>query len=152
MALLFILTSVLSVLTPPVPVASSPTPGGAASQAGRALPVVPMAPPGSPNQERKGATFFPSSRGLASWYPDRPATCDGLPVPSWVKAWAASLTLRCGALVRLSGPAGTITVPIEDRGPESWTGRLFDLSPNAFIAVAGNLWSGVVPVSWGPAA
>lgn len=139
MALLSILASVLSVLTPPAkplvstpdPVVSTPTPGGADVQAGRALPV-----------------SSGPSRGLASWYPMRPVTCDGAPVPSWVKAWTASLTLPCGTMVRLSGPGGSITVPVEDRGPERWTGRLFDLNPAAFIAVAGNLWSGVVPVSW----
>lgn len=138
MALLSLLTSVLAVLTPPPPVkptaepvASSPTPGGAESQAGRALPV-----------------SSGPSRGLASWYPDRPVTCDGVPVPEWVKAWTASLTLPCGSMVRLSGPAGSITVPVEDRGPESWTGRLFDLSPAAFRAVAGNLSVGVVGVEW----
>jgi expansin (peptidoglycan-binding protein) len=54
-------------------------------------------------------------------------------------------------MVRLSGPAGSVTVPVEDRGPKSWTGRIFDLNPAAFIAVAGNLGSGVVPVSWWPA-
>lgn len=140
MALLSVLTAALSVLTPPAkptvpkpdPVVSTPTPGGADVQAGRALPV-----------------SSGPSRGLASWYPMRPVTCDGAPVPGWVKTWTASLTLPCGTLVKLSGPGGTITVPVEDRGPESWTGRLFDLNPAAFIAVAGNLSSGVVPVTWG---
>jgi len=123
----------------PEPVTSSPTPGGAASQVGgRALPVVPMAPPESP--------------GLASWYGQRPVTCDGHPVPWWVKAWTANLRLPCGTLVTVSGPAGSITVPVEDRGPEAWTGRVLDLSPAAFRAVVGNLWAGVVPVTWRAAA
>lgn len=119
-------------LPKPDPVASSPTSGGAVTEAGRALPV------------SSGPSW-----GLASWYPMRPVTCDGAPVPSWVKAWTASLTLPCGTLVRLSGPGGSITVPVEDRGPQVWTGRTFDLNPAAFRAVAGNLWCGVVPVTWG---
>jgi hypothetical protein len=48
MALVAILTTAVLSAAPlprPTEVRSSPTPGGAASQAGRALPVVPMAPP-----------------------------------------------------------------------------------------------------------
>lgn len=69
-------------------------------------------------------------------------------MPWWVKDWTASLTLPCGSLVTVRGPAGSVTVPIEDRGPEEWTGRAFDLSPMAFTAVAGSLAPGVVPVEW----
>jgi len=66
--------------------------------------------------------------------------------------FTAARGLPCGTLVTVSGPAGSITVPVEDFGPESWTGRDLDLSPAAFEAVAGNLWTGVVPVAWRPAA
>jgi len=66
--------------------------------------------------------------------------------------FTAARGLPCGTLVTVSGPAGSITVPVEDFGPESWTGRVLDLSPAAFEAVAGNLWTGVVPVAWRPAA
>ena len=159
---------------PPEPVVSSPTPGGAASQAGaRALPALNPAPPGGPSPEslfysdeagqirpESGSQRQPGSAvpphqavpgsGLASWYGQRPATCDGVAVPWWVKQWTASLTLPCGSLVTLSGPAGTVTVPVEDRGPEAWTGRMFDLTPGAFAAVAGSLAPGVVPVEWSP--
>lgn len=145
---------------PPEPVVSSPTPGGAAAIPGaRALPASPPAPPESAqgNQSEsyagggKGLSTTSASPALASWYPKRPATCDGLPVPWWVKQWTANLTLPCGSLVTLSGPAGTVTVPVEDRGPEAWTGRLFDLNPAAFGAVAGSLSTGVVAVEWSPA-
>lgn len=128
---------------PPEPVVSSPTPGGAASQAGaRALPTPSTAPP--------------ESTALASWYPQRPSACWDArgrhPLPWWLVAYTASRSLPCGALVVVSGPAGSITVPVEDYGPEAWTGRDLDLSPDAFRAVAGSLSWGVVPVAWRPAA
>ena len=147
MALLSVLTSMLAVLTPPAkpplkppdPVVSTPTPGGTARGSVGALPVSSQALPESPT-------------GLASWYPMRPVTCDGQPMPWWVKAWTAHLSLPCGSMVTVSGPAGSITVPVWDRGPEAWTGRVLDLNPAAFEAVAGNLWTGVVSVAWRPAA
>lgn len=142
MTLLAVLTSVLSVLTPPVPaptapeaVASSASPGGAASQAGHALPV-----------------SSGPSRGLASWYTPRPSACwDGSgrhPLPPGLVAYTAARGLPCGTLVAVSGPSGSITVPVEDFGPEAWTGRVLDLSPAAFLAVAGGLGTGVIPVTW----
>ncbi|SRR6266702_7912056 len=154
MALLSILTSVLSVLTPPPvgpnpavskpdPVVSTPTPGGADVQAGRALPV------------SSGPSRGPTN-GNASWYVPRPSACwdtqgrHSLPVG--LTAFIAHPSLPCGAMVTVSGPAGSVTVPVEDHGPEAWTGRALDLSPAAFEAVAGNLWTGVVPVAWRPAA
>lgn len=129
---------------PPEPVVSAPTPGGATTRlaAGRALPASPPAPPESPPV-------------LASWYPQRPSACWDArgrhALPPWLVAYTASRTLPCGALVTVSGPAGTVTVPVEDYGPEAWTGRDFDLSPAAFQAVAGSLATGVVPVEWWPA-
>jgi rare lipoprotein A (peptidoglycan hydrolase) len=147
MALFAILTSALSVLAAPAKpalpapgVVSTPTPGGAARGSVGALPVLPSALPGV---------------GLASWYPMRPWACWDAsgrhPLPTGLKAFTATRGLPCGTMVRVSGPAGTITVPSEDFGPEAWTGRVLDLSPAAFIAVAGGLGSGVVPVSWWPA-
>ena len=126
---------------PPEPVVSAPTPGGARAATGRALPVSVPAPP--------------ESTALASWYGQRPSACWDArgrhPLPPWLVAYTASRTLPCGALVVVSGPAGSITVPVEDYGPEAWTGRDFDLSPDAFRAVAGSLAWGVVPVEWWPA-
>ena len=125
-------------LKPAEPVVSSPSPGGAGPQAGRALPAPSPAPP--------------ESTVLASWYPQRPSACWDARgphrLPPWLVAYTASRSLPCGALVTVSGPAGTITVPVEDYGPEAWTGRAFDLSPAAFQAVAGSLATGVVPVEW----
>lgn len=138
MALSPLLQPADAVPKPPEPVVSSPSPGRAEPTPVPVRPGLVPAPPGT--------------QALASWYGERPVTCDGAPVPWWVEAWTANLTLPCGSLVRLSGPAGTITVPVFDRGPEAWTGRAFDLSPAAFEAVAGKLSEGVVPVSWRPAA
>jgi rare lipoprotein A (peptidoglycan hydrolase) len=136
-----ITTAVLSIaaakppVKPPEAVASSPTPGGAATGAGRALPV-----PSGP------------ARGLASWYTPRPSACWDArgrhSLPRGLVAYTAHPSLPCGQMVAVSGPAGSITVPVFDHGPEGWTGRALDLSPAAFEAVAGNLWTGVVPVSW----
>jgi Lytic transglycolase len=149
MALFAILTSALSVLAvpnptlpAPGPVVSTPTPGGAAGGSVGALPALP--------------TALPGSQGLASWYPDRPWACWDAsgrhPLPPGLVAFTASRGLPCGTMVTVSGPAGTITVPSEDFGPAAWTGRVLDLSPAAFEAVAGSLSAGVVGVSWRPAA
>lgn len=149
MALLTTLLMALSPLLQPAnaelksaePVVSSPTPGGAEAKPVRAPSVAPSAPP--------------EPTALASWYPQRPSACWDArgrhPLPPWLVAYTASRSLPCGALVVVSGPAGSITVPVEDYGPEAWTGRAFDLSPAAFEAVAGSLATGVVPVEWSPA-
>ena len=94
----------------------------------------------------------PSVVALASWYGGRPATCDDRRVPGNIKAWTAHRSLPCGTLVAVSGPRGSITVPVEDRGPKAWTGRDLDLSPPAFLAIAGTLAKGVVTVSYRVAA
>lgn len=127
---------------PPEPVVSSPTPGVDASRSVGALPVPSAVPP--------------ESQALASWYPQRPSACWDArgrhALPPGLIAYTASRTLPCGALVVVSGPAGSITVPVEDYGPEARTGRAFDLSPAAFQQVAGTLATGVVAVAWRPAA
>jgi hypothetical protein len=114
---------------------------------GRSAPG-PGQPTGHDSRERPA---LPLS-GLASWYGERPDSCDGLPLPWWVTTWTASLTLPCGSKVTVIGPAGAVTIPVWDRGPEAWTGRIFDLTPDAFRSVAGSLSVGVVPVEWRPAA
>jgi expansin len=52
----------------------------------------------------------------------------------------------CGEYVRVSGPAGTVTVRIVDRCPECKSGDL-DLSPQAFARIAA-LVQGRVPITW----
>lgn len=112
------------------------------------------APP--PVQGSTSLRALPGAAGLASWYGRRPSACWDArgrhSLPAGLIAFTAHPTLPCGAMVAVSGPAGTITVPVEDHGPESWTGRALDLNPAAFLAVAGNLWTGVVPVTWRTAA
>lgn len=126
----------------PDPVSSTPSPGGSGPSAGD--PPVPASLPDPPR---------PS---LASWYGQRPSACWDArgrhSLPAGVIAFTAHRTLPCGTMVTVSGPAGTITIPVWDRGPEAWTGRTLDLSPAAFRAVVGNLWTGVVPVTWRAAA
>ena len=151
-----LLTTILMALSPllqpanaelktPEPVVSAPTPGGATTTVAPPVRTAPVAPPAPPK----------STPVLASWYPQRPSACWDARgphrLPPWLVAYTASRMLPCGALVTVSGPAGSITVPVEDYGPEEWTGRAFDLSPAAFEAVAGSLATGVVPVEWSPA-
>ena len=52
----------------------------------------------------------------------------------------------CGICVRVTGPMGSVTVPITDLCPECATGAL-DLSPTAFTQIA-QLSAGRVPISW----
>lgn len=120
-----------------------------------ALPAAAPAPPGAtfvapptPQHNETGPSFVVS----ASWYGGRPATCDGRRVPRDIRAWTAHRNLPCGTLVTIAGPRGSITVPVEDRGPGAWTGRDLDLSPPAFLAIAGTLAKGVVTVSYRVAA
>jgi expansin (peptidoglycan-binding protein) len=56
--------------------------------------------------------------------------------------WVANKALPCGTEIELSGPAGTITVGVWDRGPYE-PGRDLDLSRAAFLAVVGSLGPGV---------
>lgn len=109
-------------------------------------------PPGlaAPPKPTPRAVSVPTGPvGVASWYAGRPATCDGHPVPAAVTVWAANRTLPCGMLVKLTGPMGSITIPIEDRGP--WVaGRDWDLPPSVFRVLFGGLGSGVGRVTWQP--
>lgn len=97
----------------------------------------------------------PKASGTASWYVPRPSACWDAggrhSVPWWVTQYTAHPTLPCGTMVDVSGPVGSITIPVEDHGPEAWTGRALDLSPASFAAVAGTLATGVIPVQWGVA-
>lgn len=61
-------------------------------------------------------------------------------------ATLATRELRCGTVVRITGPTGlTVEATVTDWGPAEWTGRRFDLSAAVFNAIAP-LGAGVVPV------
>lgn len=90
---------------------------------------------------------------LATFYTPRPSACwDGperTAVPP-VAEWTAHPSLHCGTLVQVTGPLGSITVPVYDHGPNGWAaalGRGLDMSPAAFAEVAP-LTAGVVPVRY----
>ncbi len=160
MSLVAILTTaVLSIAALPKPpeVKSAAAPaggnaasGGVRSPASQPLPGAAAAPP-QPREQVGGGR-----PGLASWYVPRPSACWDAQgrhsLPAGLTAFTAARGLPCGTLVTVSGPAGSITVPVFDHGPESWTGRVLDLSPAAFEAVAGSLGVGVANVAWRPAA
>ena len=94
----------------------------------RAAPV--PAPPGPGTGAR--------ARGTATWYAAPAGTC-------------AHLTLPFGTIVTLRNPrtGATARCRVADRGPQSWTGHIIDLSPDVFRALAP-LGQGVVAVelSW----
>lgn len=149
--------------TSPEPV---PTPSATAApviqevapQARESVPAAtrtPTTPVGSAGARYNEPAPIVASSGVASFYGDRPAKCwdargghalplapDGRPL----ETYTAHPSLPCGTLVTVSGPAGSVTVPVEDHGPKSWTGRVLDLSPATFLAVAGSLSIGVVTV------
>lgn len=107
-------------------------------------------------QSPSGPASEGGSLGVASFYGARPAKCwdargghalplspDGRPL----ETYTAHPSLPCGTLVTVSGPAGSVTVPVEDHGP--WlAGRVLDLSPATFLAVAGSLSVGIVTVRY----
>jgi hypothetical protein len=86
--------------------------------------------------------------GLASWYGPGfhglTTACGG--VYDQNGPTLATRELRCGTVVRITGPTGrTVEATVTDWGPAEWTGRRFDLSAAVFNAIAP-LGAGVVPV------
>jgi len=86
----------------------------------------------------------------ASWYDEGPAGCydaDGFHKHPGGDLWTAHKSLPCGTQVQVKGPAGTITVPVLDRGPYV-SGRDLDLTPSAFVAVCEAISRGVCRVEY----
>lgn len=86
--------------------------------------------------------------GLASWYGPgfhgNTTACG--PIYDQNAPVLASRELRCGTIVRVTGPYGVSTEAMAiDWGPVEWAGRRFDLSAATFAAIAP-LGRGVVPV------
>lgn len=80
----------------------------------------------------------PKASGSATWYETAPGTC-------------AHLTLAMGTTVTLTNRAtgATAQCRVADRGPQVWTGHIFDLAPDVFRRLAP-LGQGLVNVdaSW----
>lgn len=94
-------------------------------------------------------------RTIASWYDDRPSACwdkrGRHAFPRGLRAWTAHKTLPCGTPVAVSGPTGSMTVRVYDRGPYV-KGRSLDLSAAVFRAVCGSTSRGVCRVTYRVAA
>ncbi|WP_165491828.1 RlpA-like double-psi beta-barrel domain-containing protein [Egibacter rhizosphaerae] len=86
--------------------------------------------------------------GPASWYgpgfAGRGDACGSRFDPD--ELTIATRELRCGTIVEVAGPAGTIEATVTDWGPAEWTGRRFDLSRATFARVA-SLGAGEAPVT-----
>ena len=83
--------------------------------------------------------------GRASWYgpgfEGRGTACGTTFDPAQLTI--ASRELRCGTVVTVTGPGGSVQATVTDWGPAEWTDRRFDLSQATFQAVA-SLGSGVI--------
>jgi rare lipoprotein A (peptidoglycan hydrolase) len=73
----------------------------------------------------------PETIGVASWYDDRESTACGTHYASGV----ASLSLPCGARLRLCHEATCEEATVQDRGPYV-EGRILDLNPGAKAGIA----------------
>jgi len=87
--------------------------------------------------------------GPASWYgpgfAGRGTACGQVFDPTQLTL--ASRELRCGTVVRITGPSGAeVEATVTDWGPAEWTNRRFDLSQATFTAIA-HPGTGVVPVT-----
>lgn len=84
--------------------------------------------------------------------PTRPPTEYLRGVASWYSSWCNCTAMRQwrGRRVRVSGPAGSMVVKINDYGPAKWTHRIIDLNPTTFQAVCGPLTKGTCTVRVAP--
>lgn len=100
---------------------------------------------------RQAAPVSGGSTTIASWYDVRPSACwdrrGRHAFPRGLRIWTAHKTLPCGTAVVVSGPSGTMTVRVWDRGPYV-AGRSLDLSATAFRGVCGSTGRGVCRVSF----
>jgi hypothetical protein len=129
---------------PPPPPASVPGRGedtGGAVTAGQNEPEPSPTPGHPPRTDIRTIPFLEVGTvltGAASWYGDafdgRGTACGTIFDPS--RLTLATRDLRCGTLVRITGPTGaSVEAVATDWGPAEWTDRLFDLSLAAFAAI-----------------
>jgi hypothetical protein len=127
---------------------SPPTPPGGTTASTSWVPTPdpasgPASSPGPPAPRTSPRNLPPSEpgtvlEGLASWYgpgfAGRTTACGGVFDPSQLTL--ATRELRCGTLVKVTGPSGaSVEAVAKDWGPAEWTGRRFDLSQATFAAV-----------------
>ena len=130
---------------PPVAVvpAPAPAPGGRTPGLENSVP-----PPHGPRSNIR--TMTPADPGTtlsgrASWYgpgfAGHGTACGTTFDPGQLTL--ASRELRCGTVVTVTGPGGSVQATVTDWGPAEWTERRFDLSQATFEAVA-SLGAGVI--------
>lgn len=95
----------------------------------------------------------PSGSGVVTWYAwVSPAACwdaAGVHYPKRTTMFAAMRGVACGTTVTISGPAGSVAVPVLDHGPNCLCPeRKVDASADAFMAVIGPLSVGVGTASY----
>ncbi len=154
----------------PAPPAAGPDVAGAAAPAPSATPDPAPSPTSAPASTEVAASYVlpPHTDGLLRTNPRRlPALPLGTQLTgraSWYgpgfqglttacgstfdmnAATIATRELRCGTVVRITGPTGrTVEATVTDWGPAEWTGRRFDLSAAVFNAIAP-LGTGVIDV------
>ena len=152
---------------PPAPQqqAAAPAPSGSFTGTAPRAPVVDSVQPGGrtpglegftppPHPPRSNIRTMPPAaagttlEGRASWYgpgfAGHQTACGGVFDPD--RLTLATRELRCGTVVTVTGPSGSVTATVTDWGPAEWTGRRFDLSAATFAAVAP-LGSGVTDVT-----
>jgi hypothetical protein len=124
------------------PAPAPPADAGAPSTGSGSTPgLVPPSGPPPPRASIRTMAPAPAGtvlEGLASWYgpgfAGRTTACGGTFDPEALTL--ASRELRCGTVVRVTGPSGaTVEATVTDWGPAEWTERRFDLSAATFAAI-----------------
>lgn len=128
----------------------------AAARAAKAAPAKDARRPAAKASRTRSARTPAATGGsgastIASWYNDRPSACwdrgGRHAFPKGLSVWTAHKTLPCGTAIVVSGPAGSVTARVWDRGPYV-AGRALDLSAAAFRATCGPTSRGVCRVTW----
>lgn len=137
----------LLTMTPAVPRATSSGAPAALAPPSPA-PAAPVAPNPDLTQHHTIASFYGYAKPVDCYDHHPDGTVTGGPVPPGLVYWTANKTLPCGAWITVTGPAGSIRLQVWDRGPYVGPSRDLDLSPAAFVAVAGSERAGIVQVTW----
>lgn len=135
---------------PPAPApAPAPPPVVESNEVAQTVQAAPPAPPRTSPRVRPATEAGTVLEGPASWYgpgfEGRGTACGQVFDPTQLTL--ASRELRCGTVVRITGPSGAqVDATVTDWGPAEWTNRRFDLSQATFAAIA-HPGTGVVPVT-----
>ncbi len=98
---------------------------------------------GAEQREGEGTYYGADGTGNCSFEPSAP---EDMTLVAAMNETDYAGSAACGACVRVTGPAGEVTVKIVDRCPECAPGDV-DLSQHAFEQIA-ELSAGRVPISW----